>query len=50
MRLSQWPGPHLATYLPPAAEIRVCGSGKVSPGPSKVQLGATTGQTSPSVS
>lgn len=35
MRSSQWPGPHLATSLPPAAEIRVCGSGKVSPSPSR---------------
>lgn len=35
MRSSRWPGPHLATSLPPAAEIRVCGSGKVSPGPSR---------------
>lgn len=35
MRSSQWPGPHLATSLPPAAEIRVCGFGKVSPGPSR---------------
>lgn len=35
MRSSQWPGPHLATSLPPAAAIRVCGSGKVSPGPSR---------------
>ena len=35
MRSSQWPGLLLATSLPPAAEIRVCGSGKVSLGPSR---------------
>ena len=35
MKSSQWPGPHLGTSWLPAAEIRVCGSGKVSPGPSR---------------
>lgn len=35
MRSSQWPGPLLATSLPLAAEIRVCGSGKVSLDPSR---------------